>query len=90
MVECVYGGAGFAFEVLARAQLMLRIFLLSFASGVDTFHPPNGHKGLEGLRNCKGTWHSRHVHMTKQSQLTFHGHHFKAILGFIMHGYSPR
>jgi hypothetical protein len=45
---------------------------------------------VEGLRNCKGTWHARHMHMTKQSQVTFHGHHFKAIMGFIMHGYAPR
>ena len=62
----------------------------SFSRGVEAFQPPNGRKGLEGLRSCKGTWHARRIHMTKQSQVTFHGHHFKAILGFIMHGFAPR
>ncbi len=62
----------------------------SFSQGVDSFQPPNGRKGLEGLRSCKGTWHARRVHVTKQSQVTFHGHHFKAIMGFIMHGFAPR
>jgi len=57
---------------------------------VDSFYPPNGRKWLDGLRNAKGTWHARRIHMTKQSQVTFHGHHFKAIMGFIMQGYSPR
>ena len=61
-----------------------------FTSGADSFQPPNGRKWVEGLRNCKGTWHARRMHMTKQSQVTFHGHHFKAIMGFIMHGYAPR
>ncbi len=64
--------------------------IFSFSQGVTDFQPPNGRKWLEGLRNCKGTWHARRIHMTKQSQVTFHGHHFKAIMGFIMHGYAPR
>ena len=28
--------------------------------------------------------------MTKPSQVTFHGHHFRAIMGFIMNGLAPR
>ena len=66
------------------------LFISRFAGGADSFQPPNGRKWVEGLRNCKGTWHARRMHMTKQSQVTFHGHHFKAIMGFIMHGYAPR
>ena len=62
----------------------------SFNIGVEEFHPPNGRKGLEGLRSCKGTHHARHLHMTKPSQVTFHGHHFRAIMGFIMNGLAPR
>ena len=81
-------------EIRAAYSALLEVvpthILTSFSSGVDTFQPPNGRKGVEGVRNCRGTWHARRVHMTKQSQVTFHGHHFKAIMGFIMHGYAPR
>lgn len=66
------------------------ITLCSFSIGVEEFHPPNGRKGVEGLRSCKGTHHARHLHMTKPSQVTFHGHHFRAIMGFIMNGLAPR
>lgn len=81
-------------EIRAAYSALLEIvpthILTSFSSGIDTFQPPNGPKGVEGVRSCRGTWHARKVHMTKQSQVTFHGHHFKAIMGFIMHGYAPR
>ena len=73
-----------------RLTLFDAVFSLSFGTGVDMFQPPNGRKGLEGLRSCKGTWHARHLHMTKPSQVTFHGHHFRAIMGFIMNGLAPR
>ena len=62
----------------------------SQSKGIEDFHPPNGRKGLEGLRNARGTWNARHIHMTKPSQVTFHGHHFRAIMGFIMNGLAPR
>ena len=81
-------------EIRAAYSALLEVvpthIMTSFSQGVTDFQPPNGRKWLEGLRNCKGTWHARRIHMTKQSQVTFHGHHFKAIMGFIMHGYAPR
>ena len=52
--------------------------------------PTSGRKGLEGLRSSYGTWLARNGHMTRSSQATFHGHHFKAIMGFILDGYAPR
>ena len=81
-------------EIRAAYSALLEVvpthILTSFSNGIDTFQPPNGRKGVDGVRSCRGTWHARRVHMTKQSQVTFHGHHFKAVMGFIMHGYAPR
>lgn len=71
-------------------HIILHVCMCSFNVGVDEFHPPNGRKGIEGLRSCKGTHHARHLHTTKLSQVTFHGHHFRAIMGFIMNGLAPR
>ena len=66
------------------------LFLYSFAKGIDVPTPKSGRKGLEALRSSYGTWLARKNHMTKSSQATFHGHHFKAIMGFILQGYAPR
>ena len=77
-------------RLLGSSDLYCSSSSRSFSDGIDTFQPPNGRKGVEGVRSCRGTWHARRVHMTKQSQVTFHGQHFKAIIGFIMHGYAPR
>ncbi len=60
------------------------LILCSFGSEIYEFQPHIGRKGIEGLRSCKGTHHARHLHMTKPSQVTFHGHHFRAVMGFIM------
>ena len=62
----------------------------SYGSGMDTKDYINGRKGLDALRTCRGTWLARKSHMTKVSQCTFHKHHFKAIMGFITHGLTPR
>jgi PI-3-kinase-related kinase SMG-1 len=81
-------------EIRAAYSALLEVVpthvITSFNNGVEEFHPPNGRKGIEGLRNCKGTHHARHLHLTKPSQVTFHGHHFRAIMGFIMNGLAPR
>ena len=94
MPECLIRLCDTRGEIRAAYSALLEVvpthILTSFSSGIDTFQPPNGRKGVEGVRSCRGTWHARRVHMTKQSQVTFHGHHFKAIMGFIMHGYAPR
>lgn len=62
----------------------------SASKGIDVHTPTSGRKGLEGLRSSYGTWLARNGHMTRTSQATFHGHHFKAIMGFILDGYAPR
>ena len=66
------------------------IHIISYGSGMDTKDYINGRKGLDALRTCRGTWLARKSHMTKVSQCTFHKHHFKAIMGFITHGLTPR
>ena len=66
------------------------IYRYSYGSGMDTKDFINGRKGLDALRTCRGTWLARKSHMTKVSQCTFHKHHFKAIMGFITHGLTPR
>ena len=62
----------------------------SASKGIDVHVPTSSRKGLEGLRSSYGTWLARNGHMTRTSQATFHGHHFKAIMGFILDGYAPR
>lgn len=64
--------------------------LCSYGSGMETKDYIHGRKGLDALRTCRGTWLARKSHMTKVSQCTFHKHHFKAIMGFITHGLTPR
>eukprot|EP00731_Ephydatia_muelleri_P029201 Em0020g845a len=91
--ECVLRLCDTRGEIRAAYSALLEVvpmhILTSFSNGASEFQPPNGRKGLEGLRNCEGTWHARRSHMTKVSLVTFHGHHFKAIMGFIMHGIAP-
>ena len=91
--ECVLRLCDTHGDIRAAYSALLEVvpmhILTSFSNGASEFQPPNGRKGLEGLRNCEGTWHARRSHMTKVSLVTFHGHHFKAIMGFIMHGIAP-
>ena len=89
--SCVYSIHYFLVHKCTFCQIPIFNFLAcSFGSEIFEFQPPNGRKSLEGLRNCKGTHHARHLHMTKPSQVTFHGHHFRAVMGFIMNGLAPR
>ena len=81
-------------EIRAAYSTLLEVVptcvLTSFARGKKVSVPKSGQKGIESLRSSYGTWLARKGHMTRPSQATFHGHHFKAIMGFILQGYAPR
>ena len=90
-------GRGSAVVVVVWCGILSLVLCLSVcmcvcsaSKGMDVHTPVSGRKGVEGLRSSYGTWLARKGHMTRSSQATFHGHHFKAIMGFILDGYAPR